>query len=829
MPVQSCTSNGKKGYSWGSQGKCYTYTTGDKASRERARGKAEAQGRAIESNKALDTNGENGWIESKMKYGWFSPLSWERFVKSIGGDFNCQKHLAKPDGEWKKFWKFYWTWNKHYGLRKDVPALPDWAMPEDEKPTKADVQGGMKIWRKVIVDTYKLYKTSKIINEGTTLFETTLKYWGWTSPPNNPENMLQIEKPIAEKYFDIRFSDKKELVFAKKPKTKFCTEPLALEVEDKELKKFYFVANSVAAGAFCRAINKKTKEPVKFNSESEMKDAITKGEYDSPKYYLEGVSSTTRMDADKEVMTKSAIESMNVTDGEIPLRNAHSREWDSDMGKMIESEVAEENGVTVLKNVFEMNDFDEDPMAKKLWYSVKSGKEIGLSIGGIVKKYHYEYNSEMDEDIVHYDSIGLSEVSATSMPSNPGTFLSALSKSKNKIEENLNLAADEAKPDVNRSADEAKDDRDRTKIKIERGCLVVDDSFQSEPVIKSIFAQKDYDEDTVCVSQEISSYDVRSIIWLIGFMNRISDIDFDSVEEPKWISDWEVPMPNFPDEAYIYIDGMKLYPHHNGDYSLNKNLVLYYIKRVLENSWFTLDELVTILRHFEYHLIELNVISLEADKTQDNLNCLLNNLNIFMNPIKKDTDEDKTTEDEKKEELKEEEEVKEEEKVEVEEGKKEEEEEKEEKEESEEKEEEEVKEVEEEDKEKEEEKEEKEDEEKSSSKEIVDSIVKAVMSQITPILKTQTEKVESLTKSIESKPVYKTAIVEKGGDEEGESDDVKSGEDLNKYYHTPIFDPNVKYSFKEAYKTLDEECQYDRALYTHKQILRGAFASKEEI
>lgn len=51
MPVERCRKNGKPGYRWGKEGHCYSYTAGNKSSRERAKRKAEAQGRAIESNK----------------------------------------------------------------------------------------------------------------------------------------------------------------------------------------------------------------------------------------------------------------------------------------------------------------------------------------------------------------------------------------------------------------------------------------------------------------------------------------------------------------------------------------------------------------------------------------------------------------------------------------------------------------------------------------------------------------------------------------------------------------------------------------------------------
>lgn len=49
MPVKECQEDGKPGYKWGDEGKCYTYTPGDKASRERAKEKAKKQGRAVES------------------------------------------------------------------------------------------------------------------------------------------------------------------------------------------------------------------------------------------------------------------------------------------------------------------------------------------------------------------------------------------------------------------------------------------------------------------------------------------------------------------------------------------------------------------------------------------------------------------------------------------------------------------------------------------------------------------------------------------------------------------------------------------------------------
>lgn len=51
MPVKAATKNGKPGYRYGESGAVYTYTPGDKASRERAKEKAAKQGRAVQANK----------------------------------------------------------------------------------------------------------------------------------------------------------------------------------------------------------------------------------------------------------------------------------------------------------------------------------------------------------------------------------------------------------------------------------------------------------------------------------------------------------------------------------------------------------------------------------------------------------------------------------------------------------------------------------------------------------------------------------------------------------------------------------------------------------
>lgn len=51
MPVKRTTKGGRPAFKWGTTGKAYTYTPGNKKSRQAARARAERQGRAIEASK----------------------------------------------------------------------------------------------------------------------------------------------------------------------------------------------------------------------------------------------------------------------------------------------------------------------------------------------------------------------------------------------------------------------------------------------------------------------------------------------------------------------------------------------------------------------------------------------------------------------------------------------------------------------------------------------------------------------------------------------------------------------------------------------------------
>jgi len=58
MPVESCSFEGKPGFRWGNQGKCYTYTAGSESSMENARRSAQKQGLAARLSGYMEKENE---------------------------------------------------------------------------------------------------------------------------------------------------------------------------------------------------------------------------------------------------------------------------------------------------------------------------------------------------------------------------------------------------------------------------------------------------------------------------------------------------------------------------------------------------------------------------------------------------------------------------------------------------------------------------------------------------------------------------------------------------------------------------------------------------
>jgi hypothetical protein len=62
MPEQACTENGKNGWRWGTQGKCYVYPDGDEKASGKAKQQAFLQGAAITKGKMTESTEGIGYI-----------------------------------------------------------------------------------------------------------------------------------------------------------------------------------------------------------------------------------------------------------------------------------------------------------------------------------------------------------------------------------------------------------------------------------------------------------------------------------------------------------------------------------------------------------------------------------------------------------------------------------------------------------------------------------------------------------------------------------------------------------------------------------------------
>lgn len=144
------------------------------------------------------------------------------------------------------------------------------------------------------------------------------------------------------------------------------------------------------------------------------------------KRIIEGKASSTDLDLHGDRMAPSAIESMaeSIKKQKVSLNAEHDKSWQSDLGEVTELSVTDEYELMMKAEL------DETSKANDLWYALTvKGKKLGLSIGGAVKDYKIEIDTENDSWVRTYTNIELDHVAVTSTPANPKTWISAIAKS----------------------------------------------------------------------------------------------------------------------------------------------------------------------------------------------------------------------------------------------------------------------------------------------------------------------------------------------------------------------------------------------------------------
>lgn len=178
--------------------------------------------------------------------------------------------------------------------------------------------------------------------------------------------------------------------------------------------------------------------------------------------FVEGVASSTDKDLHGDRMDPSAIKSMadSLKFHQVPLNADHDTTWSAEIGPIVKLEADEKDNLILEAELSEMSKADD------LWYALTTQKKkLGLSIGGYVKEYEMvkeetesDDSSEDDEPKTRwyrlYKDIDLDHVAVTSSPANPKTWVSAISKSIDKSQDELMIKELEEKGDKTRSVKE---------------------------------------------------------------------------------------------------------------------------------------------------------------------------------------------------------------------------------------------------------------------------------------------------------------------------------------------------------------------------------------
>ena len=137
---------------------------------------------------------------------------------------------------------------------------------------------------------------------------------------------------------------------------------------------------------------------------------------------LTGIASTTSVDRDDEKMSQEAL-NMMVTDikaAGVNLFGNHEHNWENTLGVINQAEVVNKEiqiGVT-------LDDPQTNPKIPMLLNKLRKGIKLGLSVGGNVTSYKWEFDKIAGKKIKVLDEVKIYEVSVVGIPSNSESFLS---------------------------------------------------------------------------------------------------------------------------------------------------------------------------------------------------------------------------------------------------------------------------------------------------------------------------------------------------------------------------------------------------------------------
>lgn len=150
---------------------------------------------------------------------------------------------------------------------------------------------------------------------------------------------------------------------------------------------------------------------------------------------LVGVASATSVDRDEERMSSRAVTQMvkDIKEKGVNLFGNHEHSWENTLGFIHDAEElpGEQVGVKI-----GLDDPTTNPKIPMLLNKLARGIKLGLSVGGNVQSYKWDYDRKLGKKIKVLDDVRIYEVSVVGIPSNPDAFValgSAISKCAKEI------------------------------------------------------------------------------------------------------------------------------------------------------------------------------------------------------------------------------------------------------------------------------------------------------------------------------------------------------------------------------------------------------------
>lgn len=170
---------------------------------------------------------------------------------------------------------------------------------------------------------------------------------------------------------------------------------------------------------------------------------------------IRGLASGMGIDLHNEEMTEAALRAFKqaIQDGVvlpsgewslIPLRSGHRNNWDDVLGWLTKAELDGENNLWIEAELDNDSSRARDLYAK-LTRPTKPGRivQLGLSVGGKITKYRDVWNAELSKMVRQLEGVLLDEISVVGAPAYPTAYVTALTKSLERVSKENNDMSDQ--------------------------------------------------------------------------------------------------------------------------------------------------------------------------------------------------------------------------------------------------------------------------------------------------------------------------------------------------------------------------------------------------